>query len=122
MTSGSPKTVQKTSGNWFVCALQICCHFTTQNRQTNLKTNGEPNTFLVCLYVFFPQLVLSLRELKIRTNYVYYESMKRKLILNLYMNVGVMKDYKLRDLRVSLTLKDVCMSVGVCLADLDRII
>jgi hypothetical protein len=28
---------------------------------------------------------------------VYYESMKRKLIQNLYMNVGAMKDYKLRD-------------------------
>jgi hypothetical protein len=27
---------------------------------------------------------------------VYYESMKRKLIYNLYMSVGVMEDYKLR--------------------------
>jgi hypothetical protein len=36
--------------------------------------------------------------------FVYYESMKRKLIKNLYMNVGVMKDYKLRDLRASHTL------------------
>jgi hypothetical protein len=30
--------------------------------------------------------------------------MKRKLISNLHMNVGVMKDYKLRDLRASHTL------------------
>ncbi len=38
-------------------------------------------------------------------SYVYcYESMKRKLIYNLYMNVGVMKDYKLRELRASHTL------------------
>ncbi len=36
--------------------------------------------------------------------FVYYESMKRKLILKLYMNVGVMKDYKLRDLRAPHTL------------------
>jgi hypothetical protein len=35
---------------------------------------------------------------------VYYESMKRKLIYNLYMSVGVMEDYKLRDLRASHTL------------------
>ncbi len=35
---------------------------------------------------------------------VYYESMKRKLISNLYMSVGVMEDYKLRDLRASHTL------------------
>ncbi len=35
---------------------------------------------------------------------VYHESMKRKLISNLYMSVGVMEDYKLRDLRASHTL------------------
>ena len=55
IASGSAKPAKKESGNWFVCDLQICCHFTTQNRQTNLKTNGETNTFLVCLFVFFPQ-------------------------------------------------------------------
>jgi len=33
--------------------------------------------------------------------FVYYETMKRKLIENLYMSVGVMEDYKLRDLRAS---------------------
>jgi hypothetical protein len=33
--------------------------------------------------------------------FIYYESMNRKLIQNLYMNVGVMKDYKLRDLLAS---------------------
>ena len=36
--------------------------------------------------------------------YVYHESMKRKLKINLYMSVGVMEDYKLRDLRASHTL------------------
>jgi hypothetical protein len=35
--------------------------------------------------------------------FVYCESMKRNLIQNLYMYVGVMKDYKLRDLRASHT-------------------
>jgi hypothetical protein len=35
---------------------------------------------------------------------VYYESMKRNLIQNLYMSVGVMEDYKLRDLLASHTL------------------
>jgi hypothetical protein len=36
---------------------------------------------------------------------VYYESMKRKLkIKPIYMSVGVMEDYKLRDLRASHTL------------------
>ncbi len=40
----------------------------------------------------------------INDSVVYYESMKRKVIQNLYMNVGVMKDYKLRDLRASHTL------------------
>ncbi len=39
-----------------------------------------------------------------KREFVYYESMKRKLIQNLYMNVGVMKDYKLRDLHTSHTL------------------
>ncbi len=34
---------------------------------------------------------------------VCYESMKRKLIQNLYMSVGVMEDYKLRDLHASHT-------------------
>jgi hypothetical protein len=49
--SGNPASVNKTSRNWFVCDLQICCHFTTQNRQTDLKTNDETNTFLICLFV-----------------------------------------------------------------------
>ena len=44
------------SGNWFVCDLQICCHFTTQNSETDLKTNDETFTFLICLFVLFPQL------------------------------------------------------------------
>jgi hypothetical protein len=45
-----------------------------------------------------------LRPEKIRPEVVvYYESMKRKLIENLYMSVGVMEDYKLRDLRASHT-------------------
>jgi hypothetical protein len=37
--------------------------------------------------------------------FVYYESMKRKLKIKpcLYMSVGVMEDYKLRDLRASLS-------------------
>jgi hypothetical protein len=37
---------------------QICCHFTTQNRKTDLKTNDETNTFLVCLFVLSEQLDL----------------------------------------------------------------
>ena len=44
------------SGNWFVCDLQICCHFTAQNSETDLKTNDETITFLICLFVLFPQL------------------------------------------------------------------
>jgi hypothetical protein len=47
IASGSAKPAKLESGNWFVCDLQICCHFTTQNRQTNLKTNGE-NRLLHC--------------------------------------------------------------------------
>jgi hypothetical protein len=35
---------------------------------------------------------------------VYYESMKRKANIKPYMSVGVMEDYKLRDLRASHTL------------------
>ena len=44
----------------FVSDLQICCHFTTHNSETGLKTNGETNTFLLCLFVLSEQLVLSL--------------------------------------------------------------
>jgi hypothetical protein len=29
----------------------ICCHFKTQNIQTDLKTNDEGNTFLLCVFV-----------------------------------------------------------------------
>ena len=58
--TANPATVKKTCGNWFVCDLQICCDFTTQNRKTDLKTNGETNTFLLCLFVLFAQLDLSL--------------------------------------------------------------
>jgi hypothetical protein len=39
-----------------------------------------------------------------RNFFVYYESMKRKLKIKPNMSVGVMEDYKLRDLRVSHTL------------------
>ncbi len=39
-----------------------------------------------------------------RSIVVYYESMNRKLIKNPYISVGVMEDYKLRDLRASHTL------------------
>jgi hypothetical protein len=45
----------------FVSDLQICCHFTTQNSKTDIKTNGETNTFPICLFVLSEQLVLSLR-------------------------------------------------------------
>jgi hypothetical protein len=45
----------------FVSDLQICCHFTTQNSKTDIKTNGETNTFPICLVVLSEQLVLSLR-------------------------------------------------------------
>jgi hypothetical protein len=46
----------------------------------------------------------AVRDLRVsHTLVVYYESMKRKLIQNLYMSVGVMEDYKLRDLRASHT-------------------
>jgi hypothetical protein len=34
-----------------VSDLQICCHFTTHNSATALKTNDETITFLVCLFV-----------------------------------------------------------------------
>ena len=44
----------------FVSDLQICCHFTTQNSKTDIKTNGETNTFPICLFVLSEQLVLSL--------------------------------------------------------------
>jgi hypothetical protein len=43
--------------------LQICCHFTTQNSKTDIKTNGETNTFPICLFVLSEQLVLSLTGL-----------------------------------------------------------
>ena len=46
----------------FVNDLQICCHFTTHNSATALKTNDETITFLVCLFVLSEQLVLSLTE------------------------------------------------------------
>ena len=36
----------------FVSDLQICCHFTTQNSKTDIKTNGETNTFPICLFVW----------------------------------------------------------------------
>ncbi len=42
--------------------LQICCHFTTQNSLTDIKTNGETNTFPICLFVLSEQLVLSLSD------------------------------------------------------------
>ena len=45
----------------FVNDLQICCHFTTHNSATALKTNGETNTFPICLFVLSEQLVLILR-------------------------------------------------------------
>jgi hypothetical protein len=41
----------------FVSDLQICCHFTTHNSVTTLKTNDETITFLVCLFVLSEQLV-----------------------------------------------------------------
>ena len=44
----------------FVSDLQICCHFTTQNSKTDIKTNGETNTFPICFFVLSEQLVLSL--------------------------------------------------------------
>jgi hypothetical protein len=43
----------------FVSDLQICCHFTTQNSKTDIKTNGETNTFPICLSVLSEQLVFS---------------------------------------------------------------
>ena len=39
----------------FVSDLQICCHFTTHNSETALETIDETITFLVCLFVLFPQ-------------------------------------------------------------------
>jgi hypothetical protein len=39
----------------FVSDLQICCHFTTHNSETTLRTNQETNKFVVCLYFLFPQ-------------------------------------------------------------------
>jgi hypothetical protein len=56
--SGNPSSTKKERGNRFTCDLQICCHFTTQNRKTDLKTNDETNTFLVCLFVLSEQLDL----------------------------------------------------------------
>ncbi len=41
--------------------LQICCHFTTHTSATDLKTNDETITFLVCLFVLSEQLVHNLR-------------------------------------------------------------
>jgi hypothetical protein len=49
----------KKSGQ-FVDDLQICCHFTTHNSATALKTIDETITFLVCLFVLSEQLVHSL--------------------------------------------------------------
>ena len=46
----------------FVSDLQICCHFTTHNSATALKTNDETITFLVCLFVLSEQLVLNLNH------------------------------------------------------------
>ena len=46
----------------FVSDLQICCHFTTQNSKTDIKTNGETNTFPICLFVLSEQLVLNLSQ------------------------------------------------------------
>jgi hypothetical protein len=40
--------------------LQICCHFTTQNSKTDIKTNGGTNKFPICLFVLSEQLVPSL--------------------------------------------------------------
>jgi hypothetical protein len=38
--------------------LQICCHY----RKTDIKTNGETNTFPICLFVLSEQLVPSLND------------------------------------------------------------
>ncbi len=59
-TSLNPVSSNKVCGNWFVCDLQICCHFTTQNSGTTLKTNDPTNKFLICKIVLSEQLVLSL--------------------------------------------------------------
>ena len=48
------------TGTYVICDLQICCDFTTQNIETDLKTNDETITFLICLFVLFPQLDRSL--------------------------------------------------------------
>jgi hypothetical protein len=43
-----------------VSDLQICCHFTTKDSETDLKTNDETNTFLIRKIVLSEQLDLSL--------------------------------------------------------------
>ena len=63
--SHSGRCVQGIQKNWqFVSDLQICFHFTTQNSETALKTNGETNTFLICLFVLSEQLDRSLYIVK----------------------------------------------------------
>jgi hypothetical protein len=54
----------------------------------------------------FPDLLFWFIWNRIKKHVVYYESMKRNYE-NLYMSVGVMEDYKLRDLRASHTLGSV---------------
>jgi hypothetical protein len=52
---------------WTNCENKICCHFTTQNRKTNIKTNGETNTFPICLFVLSEQLVPSLKTSEVES-------------------------------------------------------
>jgi hypothetical protein len=47
-------------GHWFVCDLQISCHFTTRNGGNPLKTNDETTTFYDLLFVLSEQLNPSL--------------------------------------------------------------
>jgi len=53
---------ERSARSQFVLKFEKSWHFTTQNRQTDLKTNGETNIIQECLFVFFPQLDRSLTQ------------------------------------------------------------
>jgi hypothetical protein len=64
--------------------LVIFCHFTTHNIETDLKTNDETNTFLICLFVLSEQLDLSLSTFLKReaSHDTFYPSSLGKMTMN----------------------------------------
>ena len=89
-------------GMLWICVREEGCmtgRVRTQKRYVSCHTHLDMSVSRVSLTVlgnyvrFFVSYESIKRELKI---IVYYESIKRELNINLYISVGVMKDYKLK--------------------------